>query len=143
LYVVDIYRQLIGARGLHGGGRDVPNVTPEILNKYGLRAGSHNGGASTGSRRQATPAEPDLALAHAPQKELHERARVPGRLVADHGPAVILEKPTLPRPNEIVHIAATAPRRSAAAALWTLEALGKLDAALVAEALARPSAGRS
>jgi hypothetical protein len=42
LYVVDMYRQIIEHAG-PDGGRDVPNVPLEILQKYGLRAGSTMG----------------------------------------------------------------------------------------------------
>ena len=42
LYVVDMYRQLIEHAG-PDGGRDIPNVPLEVLQKYGLRAGSTMG----------------------------------------------------------------------------------------------------
>ena len=140
LYVVDMYRQVIEHAG-PDGGRDVPNVPLKVLQKYGLRAGSTMGRiyrvAPSGGPRAPKP-----GLGRA----------TPGELVGAHGSPdawwrtsaqrLILEKPEGVDVGAIADIARANPHAAARLqALWTLEALGKLDDSLVAGALRDEAAG--
>ena len=160
MYVVDMYRQIIEHAG-PDGGRDVPNVPLEVLQKYGLRTGStmgriyrvapkgtirgpkpRLGRASRGELANA-PGEPGTWLRTAAQ-----RLMIVGALASRDAwwrttaQRLILEKPG---EADVVGIAALA-RKSPHAevrvqALWTLDALGKLEAPMIEAALRDESPG--
>ena len=134
LYVVDMYRQIIEHAG-PDGGRDVPNVPLEILRKYGLRAGSTMGRiyrvAPSGTARGPKP-----RLGRASPGELAEALGAPDAWRRTTAQRLILEKPEGADVGVIAAVARENPHAAARLqALWTLEALGKLDDSLVAEAL--------
>ncbi len=140
LYVVDMYRQLIEHAG-PDGGRDVPNVPLEILQKYGLRAGSTMGRiyrvAPAGLARGSRP-----GLGRATPKELASALASPAAWWRTTAQRLILEKPEAAPVTEIITVARTSPLAAARLqALRTLEALGKLDDALIALALRDESPG--
>jgi putative membrane-bound dehydrogenase-like protein len=140
LYVVDMYRQLIEHAG-PDGGRDVPNVPLEVLRKYGLRAGSTMGRvyrvAPAGLARKPRP-----HLRGATPKELADALGSPAAWWRTTAQRLILEQPEAADVGAIVNVARRSPHAAARLqALWTLEALGKLDDVLVAAALRDDSPG--
>ena len=140
LYVVDMYRQVIEHAG-PDGGRDVPNVPLEILQKYGLRAGSTMGRiyrvAPSGRPRASKP-----GLGRATPGELIGAIGSPDAWWRTSAQRLILEKPKGVAVGAIAASARANPHPAARLqALWTLEALGKLDDSLVAGALRDEAAG--
>jgi putative membrane-bound dehydrogenase-like protein len=133
LYVVDMYRQIIEHAG-PDGGRDVPNVPLEILQKYGLRTGSTMGRvyrvAAAGMNRRRKP-----HLAQATPRELAGALGSPDAWWRTTAQRLILEKPGVADIEAITEVARRSPHAAARLqALWTLESLGKLDDRLVAAA---------
>jgi putative membrane-bound dehydrogenase-like protein len=140
LYIVDMYRQIIEHAG-PDGGRDVPNVPLEILQKYGLRTGSTMGRiyrvAPAGISRATKP-----RLSRASAKELAGALGSPAAWWRTTAQRLILEKPGAADVAAIRGVASGNPHAAARLqALWTLDALGKLDDDLVAAALRYGSPG--
>jgi putative membrane-bound dehydrogenase-like protein len=140
LYVVDMYRQIIEHAGADGG-RDVPNVPLEILQKYGLRTGSTMGRiyrvAAAGAGRPSRP-----RLGRATPKELAEALGSPAAWWRTTAQRLILEKPAAADVGSIAALARTSPHAAARLqALWTLEALAQLDDDLIVACLRDESAG--
>jgi len=140
LYVVDMYRQIIEHAGADGG-RNVPNVPLEILQKYGLRTGSTMGRiyrmAPAGAGRASKP-----RLGRAAPKELAEILGSPAAWWRTTAQRLILEKPEAADVGSIAAVARGSPHAAARLqALWTLEALGRLDDGMVGAALRDESPG--
>lgn len=140
LYVVDMYRQIIEHAG-PDGGRDVPNVPLEILNKYGLRAGSTMGRiyrvAPAGMAKTTRP-----RLSKADSKGLAEALGSADAWWRTTAQRLILEDPANADVATIRNVALASPHAPARVqALWTLEALGKLDGDAILTALKQPVAG--
>jgi putative membrane-bound dehydrogenase-like protein len=134
LYIVDMYRQIIEHAG-PDGGRDVPNVPVEILQKYGLRTGSTMGRiyrvAPKGHDRRAKP-----HLSGATPAEL---ARAVGSADAwrrSTAQRLILEKPEKADCKTLTEVALKSAHAAARVqARWTLHALNRLGPALIAAGL--------
>ena len=160
MYVVDMYRQIIEHAG-PDGGRDVPNVPLEVLQKYGLRTGSTMGRiyriAPPGTIRGAKP-----RLGRASRGEVVEAPGEPGtwlhaasqRLMIVGALAsrdawwrttaqrLILEKPAEADIEGIAALATKSPYAEVRVqALWTLDALGKLEPPMIEAALRDDSPG--
>ena len=134
LYVVDMYRQIIEHAG-PDGGRDVPNVPLEILQKYGLRAGSTMGRIYRVAPR-GTPRGPKPRLGRATPGELADALGSPDAWWRTAAQRLILEKPEAADLAAIAQVASRSPHAAARLqALWTLDALGRLDDPLIAGAL--------
>jgi putative membrane-bound dehydrogenase-like protein len=134
LYVVDMYRQIIEHAG-PDGGRDVPNVPLEILQKYGLRTGS-----TMGRIYRVAPAgvgrKPKPRLDRAAPQVLAEALGSADAWWRTTAQRLILEKPAAADVGAIVAVARRCLHAAARLqALRTLEALGRLDDGLVATAL--------
>jgi putative membrane-bound dehydrogenase-like protein len=141
LYVCDIYRQIIEHPGFNEGLGGVPNVPLHLLQKYGMRAGStmgriyrvapEGGGLATKPRLgRAGPRELVAALGH------------PAAWWRTTAQRLILEHPEAADAGAIAALARTATHPAARLqALWTLEALGKLDGRLILEALSAEAPG--
>jgi putative heme-binding domain-containing protein len=135
-----MYRQIIEHAG-PDGGRDVPNVPLEILQKYGLRTGS-----TMGRIYRVAPAgigrKPKPRLARATPKELAEALGSADAWSRTTAQRLILGRPEAADVGAIVAVARQSPHAAARLqALWTLEALAKLDDGLVAAALRDESPG--
>jgi len=140
LYVVDMYRQIIEHAG-PDGGRDVPNVPLEILHKYGLRTGSTMGRIYRVTPSGAVPRSKPR-LGHATPEELVTALGSPDAWWRTSAQRLILEKPESAEVAAIARIARGNPHPAARLqTLWTLEALGKLDDAMIVEALRDPTPG--
>jgi putative membrane-bound dehydrogenase-like protein len=140
LYLVDMYRQIIEHAG-PDGGRDVPNVPLEILQKYGLRTGSTMGRiyrvAPAGFGGKSKP-----RLHRATPRELAEALGSPEAWWRTTAQRLILERPAAADVAALLGVARQSPHAAARLqALWTLEALAKLDDRLVAAALRDESPG--
>jgi hypothetical protein len=129
-----MYRQIIEHAG-PDGGRDVPNVPLEILQKYGLRTGS-----TMGRIYRVAPAgvgrKPKPHLDRASPKLLAEALGTADAWWRTTAQRLILEKPEAADVGAIIAVARRSPHAAARLqALWTLEALGRLDDGLVVAAL--------
>jgi putative membrane-bound dehydrogenase-like protein len=140
VYVVDMYRQIIEHAG-PDGGRDVPNVPVEILQKYGLRAGSTTGriyriapsGVGHGAKSQMTRAAPRV---------LARSLASPSAWWRSSAQRLILTEPTKADVAAITPVARqTSCTAARVQALWTLDALGQFDRSLVLAALHDGSPG--
>jgi putative membrane-bound dehydrogenase-like protein len=140
LYVCDMYRQMIEHPG-PDGGRDVPNVPYEILRKYGMRAGSTMGRIYRVSPRGTPPAKrPNLGKAT--PRQLAEHLGGDAGWWRDTAQRLILENPQAADVNAIEAAATGAQAPAARAqALYTLDALAKLETRHVLAALADKSPG--
>ena len=142
LYVCDMYRQMIEHPG-PDGGRDVPNVPYEILRKYGMRAGSTMGRIYRVSPKGTRPMKrPNLSKATPEQLAAHlgdERG-----WWRDTAQRLILERPDAADVRTIETVAVgpgAQPPPARAQALYTLEALGKLEARHLLVALGHKEPG--
>ena len=129
-----MYRQMIEHPG-PDGGRDVPNVPYEILRKYGMRAGSTMGRIYRVSPKGRGPMRRPR-LSDAAPAELAAHLGDDAGWWRDTAQRLILEAPASADVKAIEAVAATAkPPAARAQALWTLEALGRLESRHVAVAL--------
>jgi putative membrane-bound dehydrogenase-like protein len=140
LYVVDMYRQIIEHPG-PDGGRDVPNVPLEILRKYGMRAGSTMGRVYRVGPKGTPPMKrPQLGKATAAQLAAHLGDEA--GWWRDTAQRLILQSLESADVKAIEAVAAGANVPAARAqALYTLDALGKLESRHVLAALADKSPG--
>ncbi|MBI4584827.1 MAG: c-type cytochrome [Planctomycetes bacterium] len=139
LYICDMYRQMIEHPG-PDGGRDIPNVPYPILHKYGMRAGSTMGRIYRLKSQGASYQKP--ALGRASPAELAAALDSPGAWRRSTAQRLILESPEKAAAEAIEAVAGKSAHPAARAqALWTLEALGKLEPRLIAAALKDESAG--
>lgn len=130
IYVCDMYRQMIEHPG-SDGGRGVPNVPVPTMQKYGIRAGSTLGRIYRIAPENAPPMKrPHLGKA-TPQ-ELAALLDNPGAWWRTTAQRLLLQKPETAPVADIARVAAQSSHAAARAqALWTLDALGKLDSALL------------